>query len=172
MLLVICMKKIKTFLMDNQSKLYSACCFYPFIFAGTIWGIPKLIHIFRKPSETLSLFVQYLFLTSCLISLIIALCIMLYLDNKRLDVVVSLINLVFILCISILQADPQNKLMIPLEIFMIVFVMTIGSYSVAYVVVSLLNNLGKLKISKTEIPAEWIGFLGTVIAALIGLLKK
>lgn len=97
---------------------------------------------------------------------------MLCLDNKRIDVVVSLINLLFILFISILQADPQNKLVIPLEIFMIVFVMTIGSYSVAYVVVSLLNNLGKLKISKIEIPAEWIGFLGTVIAALIGLLKK
>lgn len=158
--------------MDNQSKLYSACCFYPFIFAGTIWVIPKLIHIFRKPLETLSLFVQYSFLASCLISLIVALCIMRCLDNKRIDVFVSLINLLFILYISILQADPQNKLMIPLEIFMIVFVMTIGSYSVAYVVVFLLNNLGKLKISKIEIPAEWLGFLGTVIAALIGLLKK
>ena len=93
-------------------------------------------------------------------------------DNVRLLPFFSLADILFIIGIPIIKTLPTNIFLTALELIMVVFVITVGSYSLSCGLATVLDSLGELRISKFNISAAWIGFLGTVISALIGLLKR
>lgn len=154
--------------MENKKKIYNACCFYPFIFAGTTWLIFKFARIYKYRSVIVPMFVQYTFLVGCFISLMVALCVMVSIDDIRLDSLCTLIDLAFIFGFAACGIDMTSVL----GTLLLLFIATLGSFSFSYVLVRIFSSFGELKFGKLTVPAEWLGFLGTIISALIGLLKN
>lgn len=163
---------MKKYLLKNQKKMYIACCFYPFIFSLNTWLIFKIEYVYRHSEKALSYFIQYSFLTGCIVSITLVFIIMSIVDNIRLFSLFSLTDVLFIIGIPIIKTLPTNIFLTTFELFMVVFVITVGSYSLSYGLATVLDSLGELRISKFNISAAWIGFLGTVISALIGLLRR
>lgn len=165
-------KIMKKYLLKNKNKMYIACCFYPFIFSLNTWLIFKIEYVYRHSEKALSYFIQYSFLTGCIVSITLVFIIMSIADNVRLLPFFSLADILFIIGIPIIKTLPTNIFLTALELIMVVFIITVGSYSLSYGLATVLDSLGELRISKFNISAAWIGFLGTVISALIGLLKR
>ena len=163
---------MKKYLLKNKNKMYTACCFYPFIFSLNTWLIFKIEYVYRHSEKALSYFIQYPFLTGCIVSITLVFIIMSIADNVRLLPFFSLADILFIISIPIIKMLPTNIFWTALELIMVVFVITVGSYSLSYGLATVLDSLGELRISKFNISAAWIGFLGTVISALIGLLRR
>lgn len=153
--------------MENENKIYKACCFYPFIFAGSIWFIFEFVHIYKYRSTILPMLVQYTFLVGYLISVVAALCVMVSTNNTRFCSLFTLADLAFIFAFAAYEIDMMSIL----GTLLLLFIATIGSFSFSYVLVDILSSLGKLKFGKLIVSAKWLGFLGTLISALIGLLK-
>lgn len=154
--------------MKNKNKIYNACCFYPFIFAGSTWLVFEFARIYKYRSIILPIFIQYTFLVGCFISLIVALCVMASTNDIKLCSLFTLADLAFIFAFAVFEIDIISIL----GILLILFIATLGSFSLSFVLVKIFSSFGELKFGKLTVSAEWLGFLGTVISALIGLLKR
>jgi len=161
--------KAKHYLEKNQKTFYNACCFYPFVFAGSMWSIFKASYVFKHPNESQQIFVQYSFLIGCIISLVLVACIMAITNSFKGWLYLSMINLLAILLLADIQSrNSKSSLIIAFSYFLVIIIMTGGSYSWSYLLTTTLASIkGPKKVS-----GEWIGFFGTVAAALIGLLGQ